>query len=89
VIAALDALAIDGPALGRPFVDTLRGSRFANMKELRPRGGALRLLFAFDTQRFTVVVVAGDKTGRWSAWYRENLPIADHRFAEHLASLED
>ena len=54
VLAALDALAVDGPALGRPFVDTVKGSRHANMKELRPRGGNLRLLFAFDTERLGI-----------------------------------
>ncbi len=85
-LAALDALATDGPALGRPFVDTVKGSRHANLKELRPRGGNLRLLFAFDPDRQAIVLVAGDKTDRWMAWYRENIPIADQRMDDHLAS---
>ncbi len=84
VLAALDALAVDGPALGRPFVDTVKGSRHASMKELRPRGGNLRLLFAFDTERLGIVLVAGDKTNNWTKWYRANIPIADERFQEHL-----
>ena len=84
VLAALDALAVDGPALGRPFVDSVKGSRHANMKELRPRGGNLRLLFAFDTERLGIVRVAGDKTNNWTKWYRANIPIADERFQEHL-----
>ena len=84
VLAALDALAVDGPALGRPFVDTVKGSRHANMKELRPRGGNLRLLFAFDTERLGIILVAGDKTNNWTKWYRANIPIADERFQEHL-----
>lgn len=87
VTAALDALAADGPALGRPFVDTVKGSAVSNMKELRPRGGHLRLLFAFDPERTAVVLVAGDKTDRWGDWYREYIPLADRRFEAHLADL--
>ena len=51
IVAALQALGVDGPALGRPFVDTVKGSRHKNMTELRPRGTHIRLLFAFDPLR--------------------------------------
>jgi hypothetical protein len=34
-----------------------------------------------------VELVAGDKSGSWSEWYRENIPIADERFTEHLNRL--
>jgi hypothetical protein len=39
-----------GPQLGRPRVDTLKGSRHKNMKELRfaAAGGEWRVAFAFD-----------------------------------------
>jgi hypothetical protein len=39
-----------GPQLGRPRVDTLKGSRHANMKELRfsAADGEWRVAFAFD-----------------------------------------
>jgi len=84
VLAALNALAVDGPALGRPFADTVKGSRHANMKELRLRGGNLRLLFAFDTERHGIALVAEDKTNNWTTWYRVNIPIAGDRFQEHL-----
>lgn len=87
MLAVLDALAVDGPALGRPFVDTIKGSRYPNMKELRPRGGVLRMLFAFDPERQAVVLVAGDKSNRWTQWYRENIPIADDRFEAHVQTL--
>jgi hypothetical protein len=46
--AAVELLEQGGPALGRPLVDTLKGSRHPNMKELRPHGGHMRVLFAFD-----------------------------------------
>lgn len=36
VRAAIRVLATDGPALGRPLVDTVKGSSIKNLKELRP-----------------------------------------------------
>jgi len=35
IVAVVGALEQRGPALGRPYVGTLRGSRHAHMKELR------------------------------------------------------
>ena len=54
-----------GPTLGRPRVDTLKGSRHANMKELRfeAAGGVWRFAFAFDPYREAIVLVGGDKSG--------------------------
>ena len=51
-----------GPQLGRPQVDTLNGSRHANMKEMRLRagGGAWRAAFAFDPVRRAMLLVAGE-----------------------------
>lgn len=92
VAAALDLLAEFGPSLGRPLVDTLRGSRLANLKGLRPgsRGRSeVRLLFVFDPQRRAVVLVAGDKGGRWREWYRKGLRLAEARYASWLASEDD
>lgn len=87
VMAALDALSVDGPSLGRPFVDHVKSSKHKNMKELRPLGQHIRLLFAFDPTRSAVVLVAGDKTNDWSGWYASHVPIADKRFDQHLARL--
>jgi hypothetical protein len=44
IIAAIDELEERGPALGRPFVDRIKGSRYHNMKELRSIGGNIRVL---------------------------------------------
>jgi hypothetical protein len=77
-----------GPGLGRPLVDTVKGSRHANMKELRPRGGFIRILFAFDPRRMAILLVGGDKRDRWSSWYEEMIPVADQLFDEHLATLQ-
>jgi hypothetical protein len=84
VFTALEALEEQGPNLGRPFADQVKNSRFKNMKELRPRGKNLRLLFAFDLNRKAIILVAGDKTNNWIRWYEQNIPIADQRFSEHL-----
>jgi hypothetical protein len=82
VVEALDALAAGGPALGRPLVDTIRGSTLANLKELRP--GTMRILFVFDPWRSTILLVAGDKAGHWDAWYKTAIPLAEQRFGIYL-----
>jgi hypothetical protein len=87
VIAALRELRDEGPALGRPLADTVKGSRHKNMKELRPGSSGrseVRILFAFDTQRRAILLVAGDKAGKWERWYKRAIPLADDRFDEHL-----
>lgn len=86
VIGALEALAIEGPALGRPLVDTVSGSRHRNMKELRPTR-TIRLLFAFDPRRTAIVLLAGDKSNEWNQWYQRAIALADRRFDEHLKGL--
>lgn len=85
VIARVELLEAEGPALGRPTVDTIEGSRHPNMKELRvSKGGAIRILFAFDPRRQAVLLLGGDKSGRWNAWYAEAIPLADDLFDEYL-----
>lgn len=84
---AIEALSIEGPALGRPLVDTIKGSRLANLKELRPgSAGAseVRLLFVFDPQRQAVILMGGDKAGNWQRWYRTAIPEAEAAYEEHL-----
>jgi hypothetical protein len=81
-----------GPQAKRPRVDTLRGSRHANMKELRfdAAGGVWRVAFAFDRRRNAVLLVAGDKSGVAEArFYRELIAKADTRFDAHLARLRE
>src|SRR4030065_1940452 len=54
-----------GPIFGRPTVDTLKGSRHANMKELRFdwRGKSWRVAFAFDPGRSAILLAGGRKAG--------------------------
>ena len=88
VTAAVEALEDRGPALGRPFVDVIQASRHSNMKELRPRGGHIRVMFAFDPRRTAILLIGGDKTGQWESWYQEMVPIADVLYDEHLPEIE-
>lgn len=90
LLGRLEVLATFGPTLGRPNVDTLRGSKFANMKELRFQlDGVWRFAFAFDPQRQGVVLVGGNKLGAdQRAFYTALVRIADERFAKHVAELK-
>ena len=80
-----------GPTLGRPRADTLKGSRHANMKELRftADGGVWRIAFAFDPERTAVLLVAADKSGvAERRFYRRLIGKADERFDRHLDHLK-
>ena len=61
------------------------------MKELRPGStgtSEVRILFAFDPARQAILLVAGDKAGRWQRWYDMAIPLADDRYDDHLADRE-
>lgn len=80
-------LEVYGPKLGRPHVDTLSGSEFANMKELRFRAddGVWRVAFAFDPKRNAILLVAGNKSGTsQTRFYRRLIATADARYKAHL-----
>ena len=79
-----------GPHLGRPRVDTLNGSKYANMKELRfdADDGVWRVAFAFDPMRKAILLVCGDKSGGGEKrFYKQLLRKADERFNDHLSRL--
>lgn len=88
VNAAVDLLEESGPSLGRPHADRVSQSNIHNMKELIPPGSNIRILFTFDPRRTGILLVGGDKTGRWEAWYDEMVPIAERLYAEYLSELE-
>ena len=79
-----------GPGLGRPTVDTLKGSKHSNMKELRFAwsGEVWRVAFAFDSARQAILLVGGDKGGAdQRQFYQRLIAKADARFDSHLATL--
>ena len=78
----------NGPAEGRPLVDSITASRIANMKELRPPSSGrseIRILLVFDPWRAAILLVAGDKSGQWSKWYRTAIPRAEQLYDDYLA----
>ena len=91
VLAALLVLREKGPGLSRPYADTLRGSRFSNMKELRiqSRGDPIRAFFAFDPARTGIVLCAGNKVGNEKRFYDEMIPVADREFTNWLNTIKE
>lgn len=80
-----------GPSLGRPTVDTLKGSKHTNMKELRFAwvGEVWRVAFAFDPDRQAILLVGGDKGGAdQRRFYKRLIAVADERFDKHLGTLK-
>lgn len=86
IMEAIDHLSEAGPGLGRPLVDRIHSSHLHNLKELRPGStgqSEIRLLFVFDPTGQAVILVAGDKAGRWDQWYRDNIPLAEARYQQY------
>ena len=91
LLAHLVLLREKGFRLGRPEVDTLDGSRHANMKELRVKVLKVqwRFAFAFDPARKAVVLCGGAKSGvSQKLFYKRLIDLADRRYDEHLSELE-
>jgi hypothetical protein len=91
IIATVGLLKRLGPRLGRPHADTLKGSQYANMKELRASTAeaVLRIAFAFDPDRSGILLVGGDKSGvSQRRFYKQLVDKADRLYAAHLAALK-
>ena len=91
IYVAMGLLEKFGPNLGRPYVDTLYGSDFPNMKELRVQhaGSPIRAFFAFDPIRRAIILCAGDKIGvNEKRFYKEMIRKADLEYSQHLDKLE-
>jgi len=78
-----------GPALGRPYADTVKQSRHINMKELRTQvhGNPLRTFYAFDPHRKAILLIGGCKSGD-KRFYERMVPLADNLMDEHLQEIE-
>ncbi|MFD4209107.1 type II toxin-antitoxin system RelE/ParE family toxin [Micromonospora tulbaghiae] len=89
---AILVLERNGPAEGRPLVDSITASRLSNLKELRPPSAGrteIRVLFVFDPWRSAVLLVAGDKSGQWARWYREAIPEAEQLYDTYLKERQE
>lgn len=75
-----------GPLLGRPHVDTLKGSSLTNLKELRSHTlkHVYRVLFIFDEKRNAVLLVGGDKKGVSDReFYKKLIPEAEALYSRY------
>ena len=90
VLTSILLLRERGPMLSRPYADTVYGSKYTNMKELRIQslGRPIRAFFAFDPQRTGIILCAGDKGGNDKRFYDEMIPVADKEYAAHLETLK-
>ena len=90
ILASVEVLSEFGPVLGRPQVDTLNGSQYPNMKELRvqSKGRPFRIAFAFDPNRAGILLIGGNKEGK-KRFYDELIEKADEIYTRHLKELEN
>jgi hypothetical protein len=87
VLSKLNILSEFGQNLGRPHVDTLKASKYPNMKELRIQhlGLPIRVFFAFDPKRNAIILCAGNKKGlNEKLFYTEMIRLSDSQFDEYL-----
>ena len=91
ILAKVNLLRQRGPKLGRPHADTLNGSKYANMKELRANTAeqVFRIAFAFDPKRRAILLIGGDKHGvSQKKFYKQLIAKADRLYAAHLAEID-
>lgn len=97
IVDAVDVLIEEGPTLGRPLVDRVElepdhraliplfGRR---LKELRPLGTDVRILFTYGPDRTLILLYAGDKSGQWTSWYQRAIPAAARLYRDYLAETD-
>ena len=82
VQGAIAHVAHGGPTQGRPHVDVIHGSKLHKLKEARV-DRSVRLLFAFDSRGSAVMLLGGDKAGKWNRWYPKQIERAERLYAAH------
>ena len=88
VAARVELLMDYGPFLPHPHCSNIRSSRHGVMRELRVQraGRPIRVFYAFDPRRTSILLIGGDKTGN-DRFYQEYVPVADDLYDEHLDEL--
>ena len=87
LLEKVELLAEFGPYLGRPHADVLKGSKYANMKELRFSAGkgVWRAAYIFDPGRRAIILAAAMKQGRnQRLFYQRLIAMAEKRYARYL-----
>jgi hypothetical protein len=81
-------LSTKGPLLNRPYVDTLKGSKISNLKELRTKSGnsQYRTIFCFDPERDIILLVGGNKSNV-KKFYESIIPKAEQLYFDYLKEI--
>ena len=88
VAARVKLLEAYGPQLPFPHSSDVRSSRHGAMRELRAQsaGRPLRVFYAFDPRRTSILLLGGDKSGD-GRFYETYVPVADRLFDIYLREL--
>ena len=88
VTVRVELLMAHGPKLQYPYSSDVRSSRHGVMRELRAQSGGrpLRVFYAFDPRRTSILLIGGDKGGN-ARFYEEYVPVADDLYDEHLEAV--
>lgn len=89
VLASILLLQHQGPMLSRPYADTVYGSIYNNLKELRTqsKGKPIRSFYAFNTKRQGILLCAGKKSES-KRFYNEMIIIAECELEKHLNNVD-
>ncbi|MEA9389306.1 type II toxin-antitoxin system RelE/ParE family toxin [Acerihabitans sp. TG2] len=89
IAASLLNLQQYGPSLPRPYADTVKGSQYPNMKELRVQhaGHPVRAFYVFDPERRAIVLCTDDKSYERQL-YNRMISRADEVFSRHLDDMK-
>jgi hypothetical protein len=87
--SSVELLEAAGPNLAFPHTSGVAGSKHGHMRELRVqhKGSPIRIFYAFDPRRISMLLIGGDKTGK-DRFYKEYVPIADRLYDEHLIEIK-
>ena len=87
IVEHVEVLKQFGPHLGRPYVDTLKGSKLNNLKELRFNSGdkVIRVFFIFDPERSAVLLIGGNKAGSGNKnFYKVMIALSEKIYCKQL-----
>lgn len=90
LVATVGLLMQRGPNLPYPYSSNVKSSRHGHMRELRVQSGGrpLRVFYALDPRRTSILLIGGDKTG-YQRFYQDFVPIADNLYDAHLEELRE
>lgn len=85
ILAHLIVLQEKGPTLGRPYADTISGSKVKNLKELRVQSNrkVIRIFFVFTKKRIGLLLAGGDKRGS-KRFYDTMIPLVENIYLKWL-----